>query len=389
MENLMNTATESDDRKPKQPPPDKLASFDAIVLPSECKQEFSDDKIDAGILISFVVPCYNASSYMDRCLQSMVEGAVDFYDSIEIIIVDDGSNDEETATKADQWQADHPGIITAVHQENGGHGEAVNTGLYISRGLYFKVVDADDWLHPQSLSMVLGHLRKLSANKLDLMITNYVYEKTDIGKRKPIAYHNVMQEGRILNWGDVGTFRPYQNLLMHSLIYRTELLRSIGLKLPSHCYYVDNIFAYVPLLAVETIYYLNVDLYRYYIGREGQSVHESTMIKRVDQQLLITRIMIDACQLGKDVENVQLQSYMTHYLIMMMTICAVFLRLSKRSDAEKQRLALWAYLKEKDPAIYLKVRGDMLSIAANIPGRFGFLVATAGYRLAQRIFKFN
>jgi len=341
------------------------------------------------MLITFVVPCYNASSYMDHCVQSLIQGAAHHMDSIEIIIVNDGSNSDDTAAKADLWQAEFPKVITAVHQENGGHGEAVNTGLRLSRGMYFKVVDADDWLDSQSLSKALEQLQLLSALKLDLLITNYVYEKTDIGKRKPISYHKVLEAGRILKWSDVGTFRPQQNLLMHSLIYRTEILRQVGLRLPSHTFYVDNIFAYVPLPAVETIFYLDVDLYRYYIGREGQSVQESTMIKRIDQQLFITRFMIDACRLSEDMKDLQLRSYMAHYLTMMMTICAVFLRLSKRSDAEEQRLALWSYLKEKDPAIYIKIRGDMMSIAANIPGAFGRMVATTGYHLAQRIYRFN
>jgi len=353
------------------------------------EQKETYGKTGNEILISFAIPCYNASLYMDHCLHSIVQGAVDHLDHIEIIIVDDGSNNDDTAAKADQWHADYPSVISVVHQENGGHGEAVNTGLRLSRGKYFKVVDADDWLDPNSLSTVLEQLRHLSVHNLDLLITNYVYEKSDIGKRKSIRYLNVMKEGKILNWSDVGTFRAQQNLLMHSLIYRTEILRRIGLQLPAHTFYVDNIFAYVPLVAVETIFYMNIDLYRYYIGREGQSVQEGTMVKRIDQQLFITRFMIDAYQLTEDVSNVQLRNYLVHYLTMMITICAVFLRLSKRSDAEEQRLALWLYLKEKDPKTYMKIRGDLMSIAANIPGKPGYWVATTGYHLAQRIFKFN
>jgi glycosyltransferase involved in cell wall biosynthesis len=339
-------------------------------------------------LISFVVPCYNASAYMDRCLESIFGGARNFLDRVEVIIVDDGSDADDTATKADAWQAAHPNIIKAVHQSNGGHGAAVNTGIDHATGIYLKVVDADDWLDEDSLMLTLVRLKWLASSNLDMLITNYVYEKLDENKRTTIRFTSALPEGRIFGWSDVGTFKPQQNLLMHAVIYRTQLLRDIGLKLPSHTFYVDNIFVYVPLPAVKSLFYLDTDLYRYYIGREGQSVNEKTMLKRIDQQLKITRIMIDSCHL-KHVENLRLRKYMIHYLTMMLAICSVFLRLSDREDAEEQRRAIWLYLKEKDPEIYPKIRGGILGLSTNLPGSAGRTMSLAGYRVARKIFKFN
>ncbi|MDR2106208.1 MAG: glycosyltransferase family 2 protein [Coriobacteriales bacterium] len=340
-------------------------------------------------LITFAVPCYNAAAYMDRCIESILDGARNFLDRIEIIIVNDGSNADDTAAKADEWQARHPAVIRAIHQENGGHGEAVNTGLRYATGRYFKVVDADDWLDEEALTLVLVRLKWLAASNLDLLITNYVYEKVDEGKRTAIRYSGVLPEGRIFGWGDVGTFKPQQNLLMHAVIYRTELLRDIGLKLPKHTFYVDNIFVYIPLPATKSLFFLDIDLYRYYIGREGQSVNEATMIQRVDQQLRVTRIMIDAFHLREDVQNVRLRKYMVHYITMMMTVCSIFLRLSDLEDAEEQRRAIWAYLKEKDPTLYPKIRGGLLGLASNLPGKTGRTISLTGYRAARKIFRFN
>jgi hypothetical protein len=113
------------------------------------------------------------------------------------------------------------------------------------------------------------------------------------------------------------------------------------------------------------------------------------MVERIDQQLRITRIMIDAFHLKEDVPIPQLRKYMFHYLAMMMSICSVFLRLSKREDAEEQRREIWRYLKEKDPAAYPKIRGGALGLSTNLPGRAGRNVSLAGYRIAQRLFKFN
>ena len=75
-------------------------------------------------LISFAIPCYNSQDYMEKCIESILVGG----DDVEIIIVDDGSKDD-TAKIADRYQEQYPNIVKAIHQENGGHGEAVNTGL--------------------------------------------------------------------------------------------------------------------------------------------------------------------------------------------------------------------------------------------------------------------
>ena len=79
---------------------------------------------------------------------------------------------------------------------------------------------------------------------------------------------------------------------MHSLIFRTQLLRDCGLCLPEHTFYVDNLVAFVPFPYVKTMYYADVNFYRYFIGREDQSVNEAVMIGRIDQQLLVTKLML-------------------------------------------------------------------------------------------------
>ena len=105
-------------------------------------------------LLSIAVPCYNSADYMDRCLESLLPGG----DEVEIIIVNDGSVDE-TPRIADEYAAKYPDIIKVVHQENGGHGEAVNAGLRNATGIYFKVVDSDDKVNPRSYKRILHTLR--------------------------------------------------------------------------------------------------------------------------------------------------------------------------------------------------------------------------------------
>lgn len=338
-------------------------------------------------IITFAVPCYNSAAYMDACIESLLACG----DDIEILIVDDGSTKDDTPAKADEWERRYPGIVRALHKENGGHGSAINLGLSEATGRYFKVVDSDDWLDADAAREVMDYLRPQCEleSPTDLVIANYVYEKTHEGTRTVMHYRNVFPERREFGWGDIGRFGQSQYLLMHSVVYRTELLRETGLKLPEHCFYVDNIFVYVPLPHVRTIYYLDVDLYRYFIGREDQSVNEKVMMGRIDQQLRVTRFMIDAVDLPDAVDSKKLEKYMENYLSMMMCICSVFLRMQNTEESERKRHDVWKYLEDHNPVLYKRVKHSVLNVGTNIPTSLGRSIGIGGYRIAQKIFKFN
>ena len=175
-------------------------------------------------VVSFGIPSYNAAADIDRCVTSILEGS-GYANDIEIIIVDDGSQDE-TPQLADDWEARYPGIVRAVHQENGGHGMAVLAGLNNATGTYYKVVDSDDWLDAQALSTMLSILRGFEerGTRVDLFISNYVYEKVYEGTHTAINYKSALPRKRVFTWNDVGRFLPSQNLLMHSLCYRRDVL---------------------------------------------------------------------------------------------------------------------------------------------------------------------
>ena len=284
--------------------------------------------------VSFAIPCYNSEEYMEKAIQSILKGGED----VEIIIVNDGSKDR-TSEIAKQYEREYPTIVKAVDKENGGHGDAVNTGLQHATGLYFKVVDSDDWVDEASLKKILGVLHELVDKKkmVDMVVSNYVYEKVGAKRKKVIHYQNVMPQDRIITWRDMGHFRIGQYILMHSVMYRTELLRMCGLELPKHTFYVDNIYVYYPLPHVKTFYYVNVNFYRYFIGRDGQSVNEKNMIKRIDQQLFVTKTMIDMYQMHK-ILNKRLRAYMTNYLAIMMTVSSIIAIRSKEPvNLEKKK----------------------------------------------------
>ena len=140
-----------------------------------------------------------------------------------------------------------------------------------------------------------------------------LYEKEGAKRKAVMKYTSFLPENQIFGWEKVKSLPQSKYLLMHSLIYRTQLLRDCGLELPEHTFYVDNIYVYNPLPHVKTMYYLNVDFYRYFIGRSDQSVNESVMIRRIDQQIKVNKLMIDKYDLWK-IENKKCRQYMINYL---------------------------------------------------------------------------
>lgn len=341
-------------------------------------------------LLTITVPCFNSENYLRRCLDSLVTGG----DDVEIIVVDDGSSDG-TGDIAEDYAGWFPEIVKVVHKENGGHGSGINTGLRLASGKYFKVVDSDDWLEEKAYRELLKQMKvwsnlENSYPSPDLVICNYTYNHLDEGMEKTINYRNVFPERQICSWDEIKSFRPSQYLIMHALIYRTDMLRKSGLVLPEHTFYVDNIFAYYPLPNVKNIYYMDINLYQYYLGREDQSVNEKILISRIEQQIKVTKIVADCVDL-REVRGryPKLANYMCRNVSVMMAISSIHLLLSGEEKAKTRHREIWAEMKKENPGLYYRLRYTKLSGLTNLPGRLGKKATIDGYRIARKIYKFQ
>lgn len=335
-------------------------------------------------LLSIAIPSYNSEAYMDKCIESLLVGGED----VEILVVDDGSSDR-TAEIADAYAAKYPTIVKAIHQENGGHGEAVNSGIRNATGMYFKVVDSDDWVNEEAYTKILMTLKKLlgGPETIDLLISNFVYEKQGATRKKVMQYRHCLPVEEVFGWDKVHMTRG-KYLLMHSMIYRTQLLRECGLELPKHTFYVDNLFAFEPLPFVKKMYYLDVNFYRYFIGRADQSVNEQVMIKRVDQQIRVNKLMAEAFH-KTQFPNRYVRKYMLSYLDVITTISSIMLVRAGTDEALEKKRDLKNYLRELDLWMYHRLRYSLLGNASNLPGRGGRKMFVAGYKIAQKLYGFN
>lgn len=336
-------------------------------------------------LLTVTVPCYNSAAFMDHCLDTLLTGG----DRVEIIVIDDGSKDN-TGEIADRYAAEHPDIVRVVHQENGGHGEGINQGLRHATGKYFKVVDSDDWVDTQALCRVLDKLEQLEhEGGVDLMVCNYVYTYQDGRPDQVISYENIFPANETVTWEQTGHFRINQYLTLHSSIFRTQLLHDCGVVLPKHTFYEDNLYAYAPLCLTKTICYMDENLYRYLIGREGQSVSEESMRKNYRHQILVAKMIFDAADVPAiRRENPKLGRYLHHELTLMLAIAAAFARVCGTKQSEQDIQEMWDYI--KTTGYYgRRLRYASVAGAAAIPGRVGRKGCVAGYRLAHKVVSFN
>ena len=336
-------------------------------------------------LISIVIPIYNGAKYISNIYTNIMNQT---YRPIELIFVNDGSKDK-TGKIADSY-AERDERVHVIHQENGGHGEAVNTGIRNATGFYFKVVDSDDWVNEEAYMEVLDTLRKFVHDNvtLDMLITNFVYEKQGAKHKKVMNYNMALPKRQLIDWNGARGFRLGQYILMHSVIYRVEMLRNCGLELPKHTFYVDNIFVYQPLPHVKSMYYLDVNFYRYFIGRDDQSVNEKVMISRIDQQILVTKLMLGYYDVTK-IKNPKLRHYMVRYLEIMMTVTSILAIRSETEENLKKKKELWQYLKAKDGGLYFRLRHGLFGRTMNLPGRGGRKLSVAAYKISQKFYGFN
>ena len=338
-------------------------------------------------ILTVAIPCYNSEAYMEKCIRSILPVG----EEVEILIVDDGSTKDRTPQIADSYAAKYPTIIRAVHQENGGHGEAVNAGLRNASGLYYKVVDSDDWVNTKSLRRIVDKMKELEeTGGVDMLLANFVYDKAGAHHKKLMRFKNVFPVNEVFGWGQMRHMHETQYILMHNIFYRTQLLKDCGLQLPKHTFYVDNIFAFQPFPYVEKICYMDENLYHYFIGRDDQSVNEKVMIGRIDQQIRVNKIMIDVMG-AQDFtkKDPHLKKYMRIYLSKIMTVTSMMLILDGSGEALAKKDDIWAYLKEHAPEDYKALRGGLFGIAMNLPGRGGRKIAIGAYRAARRFVGFN
>jgi len=305
-------------------------------------------------------------------MRHIIDNLVAVGEDIEVIIVNDGSKDD-TGKIADEYEKKYPTIVKAIQKENGGHGSGVMAGIRNGTGLYYKVVDSDDWVETKDVITMLDLIKKHLEEKeeVDLYISNYVYEHASDNTSYQMHYRQCLPVDKIFTWDDMKHVKLSTIFLMHSLMFRLDVLKESKMELPNHTFYVDDIYAYIPLPYVKKIYYNDLDFYHYFIGRADQSINFGTMCKRFDQQMRVFEIIFNEFSLEKlKTFPKPLYKYMFKWVMTIMAITVMTI-IGTKEDKPMRKVEYKKFLKRlkaADKKLYNKVRHrSLLSLVLNIP----------------------
>lgn len=326
--------------------------------------------------LTVVIPVYNTAPWLRRCLDSVL--VEDLKEGLEIIAVDDGSTDASPAILR-AYQARFPGLLTVLRRENGGHGAALMTGLQAASGRYFRVLDSDDWLDTPGFISYVNQLRGCTE---DLIVTPYSQEYTAEGRELRHDYA-FLQPGRSYRFDDVAWLEGLDYFCLASASFRTDLLRACGLSLPAHCSYVDMLYALQPVPLVRTLRLLDVPLYRYFIGRAGQSMAPAVLRRQAPMHQRVLALLI--CWYGEQEaalspgKRAYLQLVMYYMLHSHAQLLCVDLSGSRESYRALGRL--WAELERVPALVETAERVPLLRLSRRLGGWNARLLRPRAVRL--------
>lgn len=231
-------------------------------------------------VLSVIVPAYNVSAYIDRCVGSVL-GVAD-PGKIEVIIVNDGSKDDTPEKARALAKRFEEGDVVIIDKENGGHGSTVNAGLEAARGKYVRIVDGDDHVNTADLERLIAILEDETA---DIVVTDYSEDHAGSGELVPCRYYGRMEPGVRYEFDELcrgDTAFPEWGPILATASYRLEVLKG-RIRLTEHSYYTDMEFDAFSVKDAKTIVYYPLDVYRYFVGREGQSISQASYMRNYKQ----------------------------------------------------------------------------------------------------------
>ena len=233
--------------------------------------------------MSIVIPVFNIEQYITKCIESFEKVNEKYYSLFELIIVNDGSTDSSLQVIEEMLEGSSL-TVRIISKENGGHGSTINVGITEAKGKYFKVIDGDDWINIGEFEQFL---EKIAHVDVDMIITNYSEQHIYNNEVLPISFKGKIQENVVL------TGLPAKRIPMHSLTYRTSILKNNNIQISEKTFYVDTEYTLLPLKYVENYIYFNFDLYQYFLGRPDQSMNINIMKQKSDHHLRVTKRVLD------------------------------------------------------------------------------------------------
>lgn len=290
--------------------------------------------------------------YIDKCLDSLLIPEID---DVEVWVVNDGSKDRSSEI-AHEYAAKYPQSINVIDKENGNYGSCINAALPKCTGRYVKVLDADDTFDTGVFSKFVRLLPSLDS---DVIFTKRVCVNAD-GKGTDIPkFHD---DKIIFNkeYSDINGKLP-RMVLMHWVTYKTNIFKKFKYFQPEGVSYTDTIWAMIPMAYCDTGIFLDLVLYRYLVGREGQTMNSSQMRKSIDNLKTNVSCMLDYLE-NTQADNIKkiLENYTLGFVLYVYNVIRRF----QSEESMTMLKEIDSILKLQSPEIFNKV--DQYPINKNI-----------------------
>lgn len=323
-------------------------SFSRTFWPEIAEAKQLDHK-----MLSVCVPAYKVESYLDRCLHSLVTCEVANW--LEVLVVNDGSPDSSREI-ALAYQEHYPDIVTLIDKENGGHGSTINAALQKATGLYFRVIDGDDWIDGPNLARMLKKLEKEHLHP-DLISSNYHQVYIEDGHTVPWMKKSGRENYVLYDFESEDMTMEY--FTIHSMFVKTEILKKANFKIQEHIFYVDVEYILFPIPYIKTVMFAPEFIYRYAVGNADQSINPENFVRRYDHHDKVIRRMLQYYEQHKNSMGKGQRDYMHNLLLCHLIKTQYTLSLSwdtNRKRGLERAKNFDAFLKSTDEELYKECR---------------------------------
>ena len=302
-------------------------------------------------VLSVAIPSYNAEKYLEQDIPSFLRR--DLLEDLEVLIVNDGSKDG-TREVGERFAAQYPSCVKIVNKENGGHGSAINAGLCAASGTYFKVVDADDWIDSDAMKALITFLKEADVD----LVLNPFHTVCDTDGSTECNFP--LEEDK---WQQIVFGQTYEMekllpdlqdvLQMHSITYRTELLKEHEICIDEKMFYVDQEYVIYPVPYIQSVAFLPGIVYQYRVATAEQSMNWKNLIRNRDMHgTVLKRLIAYYENIKESLSDVQRQFFLYRCAKMLNTQANIYFMMEQTGQAKAEMIRYEKSVRETDADIY-------------------------------------
>ena len=231
-----------------------------------------------------------------------------------MVVVNDGSRDSSLSI-AQRYADRYPDIVRVIDKPNGNYGSTINAALPTLQGEYVKILDADDTFNCSAVGRMVDFLKSVSG--VDMVVGPFteIHKKGEyninytLSKEQPYEFGKVYKAESVLKEGLIPFF------MMHSVVYRTELLQQMEYRQTEGISYTDQQWCFFPIFKISTIAFTDISLYRYNLTREGQTMDMAVQLKSISQ---LTEVVLSMANYLKEHQD-EISSARRYFLAKVIT----------------------------------------------------------------------